>query len=169
MISHANRGRSWERHLEFIHRRYEAQDRAVVIRTPPTMRIIGSMGDGTFKACFEKVGPPDYILLADGKAIMAEAKECSGPRWALSNLHAHQAARLQKWREQGGVSIVLLHHKPSLSHWVIRWEKLMPSWQGWYERYSRKERSPPGSASMRLADIRQMGLFFESDYLDVLK
>jgi len=169
MRSHANRGKNWERLLGLIHARYEAQGMAVVIRTPPPMRILGSIGKGQFRACFESQGPPDYLIMSEGRAIMAEAKESAQARWALSNLHAHQAERMSRWQEQGGRAMVLLHHKPSQSNWVLPWEMLEPTWRHWQDQTRGGKRAAPGSASLSLSDIRGLGLFFELDYLEVLK
>lgn len=169
MRSHANRGKNWERMLSLIHARYEAQGLAVVIRTPPPMKILGSIGKGQFRACFESHGPPDYLILTDGLPIMAEAKESAQARWALSNLHLHQADRLSRWQDQRGRSIVLLHHRPSRSHWILPWERLEPTWRSWHETTSQGERAASGSASLSLSDIRGLGLFFELDYLEALR
>jgi penicillin-binding protein-related factor A (putative recombinase) len=168
-VSHANRGKAWEQHLELFHARYEARGDAVVIRTPPPMRIIRSNAGGTFIACYEKEGPPDYVLLTRGKAVMAEAKECSAKRWALKNLHPHQAKRLTDWANQGGHSIILLHHKPSSTYWTLPWPRLRPIWDRWYMQSRANRRAASGSASLGIGEIANIGLPFGRDgYLETI-
>ena len=168
-MSHANRGKAWEAMLDIYHIRYEKQGRAVVIRTPPPMRILRSAGKGTFVACYEKEGPPDYVLLTKGRPVMAEAKQCKGDRWPLKNLHAHQASRLDDWERQGGTGVVLLHHGPSRTAWVLPWRSFGPVWRKWYTIVSANRRAPSGSASLTLGDLQRLGRPFGPDgYLKAL-
>ena len=162
-MSHANRGKAWEQHLELFHARYEAHGEAVVIRTPPPMRIIRRATGGTFIACYEKEGPPDYVLLAGGVSVMAEAKECSSSRWALKKLHKHQADRMTQWCEQGGVGAVLLHHKPSGTYWTLLWSRLRPVWERWSMQHDTKRRAASRTASLGLPELASIGLQFGRD------
>ncbi len=146
-MSHANRGRAWEQRLELFHARYEAQGRAVVIRTPPPMRILRAARGGQFLAVYESEGPPDYVLLAKGRAVMAEAKESHAERWHFSKLHPHQAKRMDQWVEQGGISVVLFHHQPSSTAWVIPWPALAPLWHRWHKGHEAGRRAAPGTGS----------------------
>lgn len=168
-MSHANRGKAWEQHLEMYHARYEAQGRAVVIRTPPPMRILRKASGGTFVACYEKEGPPDYVLLTNGSPVMIEAKECSGPRWALKNLHEHQATRMTQWSKQSGLSAVILHHKPSKTYWTLPWERLRPVWERWHMQKQLGRKAASGSASLGLGELSMIGFQFGRDgYLESL-
>lgn len=160
---HANRGKAWEELLDIYHQRYERQGRAIVIRTPPPMRILRSAGKGTFVACYEKEGPPDYVLLTGGKPVMAEAKECKGDRFPLKNLHAHQAKRLDEWEKQGGSGVVLLHHGGSRSAWVLPWRSFGPLWHRWHTQAALNRRAQAGTASLTLADLQRIGTPFDGD------
>ena len=170
MSSYANRGKAWEQLLEMYHARYEANGTAVVIRTPPNMRILRSLRGGQFVAVYEKEGPPDYMLLCDGLAVMVEAKEAKGDRWPLQNLKPHQAMRMSLWRKQGGEAVVVLRHHKSSTAWVIPWEKLAPVWNGWYARRKLGKKASSGTASLDLSKISRLGFSFGRDgYLEVLK
>lgn len=162
-MNHANRGKAWEQTLEMYHARYEAQGRAVVIRTPPPMRILRSIKPGQFVAVYESAGPPDYMALSEGTAFLLEAKQCHGERWALKNLHAHQGLRLDDWEKQGGKGAVLLQHVPSSSAWVLPWSKLGPVWHRWFDRQQSGKRATPGTASIQRADFLAIGRPFARD------
>lgn len=162
-MSHANRGKGWEQLLEMYHARYEAQGRAVVIRTPPPMRILRAIKPGQFLAVYSSAGPPDYMALAGGVAFLVEAKECNAERWALKNLHPHQGMRLDQWEAQGGRGAVLLHHVRSSSAWVLPWYRLSPIWNRWHEKHSKGQRAASGTASLGRADFLQIGLPFGQD------
>ena len=168
-MSHANRGKAWEQFLELIHARYEAHGRAVVIRTPPPMRIIRSLKGGQFMAVYEKEGPPDYVLLAGGLSVMAEAKECKASRWPMKNLHAHQARRLDQWQAQGGVGVVLLRHHESNTAWILPWNTLGPVWNRWNLQARTGRRAASGTASLTVLEIDRLGVPFSgAGYLDAL-
>ena len=160
--SHANRGRAWEKTLEMFHRRYESTRLAVVVRTPPPVRILRAVKPGQFLAVYEKQGPPDYILIADGVAVMAEAKHTASKRWPLANVHAHQAERLDGWLREGGASVVLLHHSSSGSSWVLMWDRLAPLWREWRDA-KRRGTTRPGQASLTLSQLDALGARFERD------
>jgi recombination protein U len=169
-MSYANRGKGWEQLLEMYHARYEATGRAVVIRTPPNMRIIRSIRGGQFVAVYEKEGPPDYLLLTEGLAVMVEAKEAKGDRWPLQNLKPHQAMRMSAWRKQGGEAAVVLRHHKSNTAWVLPWGKLKPVWDGWFARRKLGKKAISGTASLDLSAISRLGVPFGNDgYLEILK
>lgn len=162
-MSHANRGKAWEQMLEMYHARYEAQGRAVVIRTPPPMRILHANRNGTFSAVYTAEGPPDYMALAGGVALLVEAKECNAERWPLKNLHPHQGARLDDWEAQGGRGAVLLRHVKSSSAWVLPWSLLGPVWHRWHDKHATGKRAAPGTASIGRPDFLKIGRPFGTD------
>ena len=169
-MTFANRGKAWEQLLELYHARYEATGRAVVIRTPPNMRIIRSIRGGQFVAVYEAEGPPDYLLLSEGLAVMVEAKEAKASRWPLQNLKPHQAERMTQWCRQGGSAVVVLRHHQSNSAWVLPWQKLGPVWNGWYARRRVGKKAISGTASLDLSAISRLGLDFGKEgYLEALR
>lgn len=161
-MSYGNRGRAWEQLLELYHARYEARGQAVVLRTPPPMRILRGLAGGQFVAVYATEGPPDYVLLASGCAIAAEAKDCIAERWQLSKLHPHQARRLSAWQAQGGLGAVLLRHQPSSTQWVLPWSQLAPVWERWHEATEAGHELPRGSASLSLPQLHQLGAQFDA-------
>lgn len=158
----ANRGRAWEDYLELLHRGYQARGQAVVLRTPPPVKVLGKIdGVGRFLACFTATGPPDYLGLAGGLGIAAEAKECSVPRWSLAGLPVHQAQVLDAWQTQGGVAVVLLHYLPRQQGLVLPWDRLGRRWHTWQLTKQQPGRAPPGVASLAWDDLQAIGLPFD--------
>jgi len=147
--------------LELEHSRIERQGLGVVFRTPPNVQLLGRLRGGAFRAVPTAVGPPDYLLLLSHEAgpipVALEAKDCAGPRWALKQLHDHQADSLRRWSDCGGLGVVALRHGPSDSLWLLPWQKLGPIWQRWK---SAKEGGhvPRGTASLGLGDLHNIGV-----------
>jgi len=153
--SHANRGKALERRLELQHARYAEAHRALVFRTPPSVKMVGPVQrGGRFLACFEGEGPPDYAgVIAGGRAVLVEAKTCEGKRWALSLLHDHQARALQRCHELGGVALVVLAYAPTRRAFALPWATLGPRWWRWKRGEAKR-----GEASLALADLVELGV-----------
>jgi len=152
--THANRGQSWELVVEMLHNLYEQRGRAVCIRLPPPMRILGSAGKGVFRAVFASNGPPDWLVMADGSTFLLECKSHKADRWPLSQLHEHQAARFVdiEERTEHGHGLLLLQHGASGTSWLIPWVLLAPRWS------EAKEGAARGRASLTLEEIEAMAI-----------
>ena len=165
--SHANRGKALEQRLELMHSRYRAQDRALVFRTPPSVKMVGPFQrGGRFLACFEGEGPPDYAgVILGGQAVLVEAKECASDRWALSNLHDHQADALERCTLLGGVALVVLAYAPTHSTWALPWDRLVPRWRRWKQGVA-----PRGESSLSLGDLVELGTALRGvDWLEAVE
>lgn len=150
--NHANRGRNWERHLVQLHEHYAMREWATVFQTtPPTLRV----GDGFRNV---GVGAPDFVGVALGRPVLFDAKECSGKRWAFSNLvkrarrkglpgSDHQARALQSWQDCGGLSFIVLRMGGQWGRgFVVPWSNLGPAWWQW--RDARISGGPKSRASI---------------------
>ena len=109
-----NRGLSLERALERQHEEYSAADRALIVRQYdpsvvckfPLARIIGQAA-------------VDYIgVLADGRVVAFDAKDCADKRLPLSRLQPHQAACLAQIEQLGGLAGVLTRFERRRVYWV---------------------------------------------------
>lgn len=156
-MSHANRGRDWERTLDSWHERYSLEGRAAIRRTPAPVKVLSRIDQGVFKGCFLGLGPPDYVGLVAGfgasrsataRAVAFDAKDCAGDRWPLKSLEAHQAEDLEEWHRLGGQAFIALRLLGR--GWVLPWSELGPRWRAWAER---EERAAPGSASLGVEDL----------------
>lgn len=161
--SHAGRGQGFERVLADQHAIYEAQGRASVIRTPPTVRVLrrlpsrikrsGKPGAPEFAVVFEGEGPPDYFVQAAGVAIVADAKDCAADRWPFDHLPPNQAWRFDAHEEQGGTAGVILRMAGAV--WWLPWVAVGPLW---WEHAGKVGRAARGTASLSVADCDRIGV-----------
>ena len=90
-------------------RYYEDRQMAIIEKTPEPMRPIKSLGGGKFVAHYEKQAQPDYKgTLANGRAIVFEAKHTSADKIEQSRLTEEQCERLQKYSELGAIAFILV-------------------------------------------------------------
>ena len=68
-------GKAFEEELEKTFDYYNLHGYAQIDKTPEPMKVIRSMGEGRFLACFTKKAQPDYKgTLKGGRSVMFEAK-----------------------------------------------------------------------------------------------
>lgn len=144
-------GRSWEIALEAQHDRYRRDRLAVVWKTEPRRDRTGR---------YVEKAPPDFVgVLADGRGVCFDAKDCTRSRWPLSNVKPHQARDLEAVYLAGGVAFVALR-MGSVGHF-LPWGALRESYQAW--------RLGEGSASLGPRDIERIGREMDgADWLGVL-
>lgn len=146
------RGAGWEACLRQIHARYRWEGKAVVYKTDPPVRRIGSAPRGAFVAKYEGTGPVDFFgVLSGGRMVAFDAKDCKGARWGLDKLHKHQARCLDGLERMGALCFVALRAWGST--WVLPWGALGPLWWAWQRGEARR-----GQASVSEAMAREWGL-----------
>ena len=102
-------GQYFEKMIDAACRYYEDRQIAVIEKTPEPMRPIKSLGGGKFVAHYEKQAQPDYKgTLANGRAIVFEAKYTSADKIEQSRLTEEQCERLQKYSELGAIAFILV-------------------------------------------------------------
>jgi hypothetical protein len=160
MSSFANRGKQWELILDGWHDRYRLEGRAVVYRTPPPVKVLGSVERGIFRGCWLGLGPPDYAgvvagfgrsLASTARAVAFDAKDCAAARWSFDSLEAHQARDLADWSSAGGFSFIALRLLGA--GWLLPWPGLAPRWLAWWDVRSRGGTAAPGTASVGIEDL----------------
>lgn len=134
----------------------------MVLRTPPPVKLLRAQAGGRWLAAITSEGPPDYTMLlrrpdAPPLAVLAEAKNCQGQRWALKQLHPHQADALADWHQLGGLACVLVGHQPTSTGYVLPWATLGPVWQRWRAGQVAGRRAAAGSASLGAGALRALG------------
>lgn len=165
--SHANRGRAWESALEMLHKRWMTGHRALVIRTPPPMKILRNQGGAIFTACFEKEGPPDFLIVSQGWTLLVEAKSYSGTRLGWSCLPAHQATILDRAMAQSDRvhGLLLIYSNDSATAYAVLWQDVRQRYWDWAKR---EGRATPGSASLSHQQLRGMAAAWGRGAIDYL-
>lgn len=154
----ANQGKAWESFLDDLHALYARQGLAWVIRTPPPVKVLSGIQKGTFRACFEGEGPPDYAGAVRGVPVVFDAKSTARDRWPLAEVKPHQAAHLDAAQHAGAFAFVAL--KCPAGGVVLPWRELAPLWYQWQKHKRTNTRAPAGTASLSLDDIAAIGLPF---------
>jgi len=164
-------GKVWQDALDRQHRLYERRGEALIFETPPAVSVLHMyrsprslrgwkeavnrlLKPGQFVGLFKGEGPPDFVGLAGGLPVVAEAKSCLRGRWPFAKLADHQAARLDAWERHGGVGLILLYHSDEARSWAVLWRDLRPMWRRWRSSASDPEtRARSGTASLSVAQL----------------
>jgi recombination protein U len=107
-MGYANRGQSFENHLNYANTLYARRNIALINKRPTPIKVLKSKGVNILKAVWEAKSTVDYDGVYRGKAIYFEAKSAQGKSFALKNIHAHQLEYLQKAEEQGAICFLLI-------------------------------------------------------------
>lgn len=101
-------GKDFEERLDASFDWYRFQKRAAIKKTPEPMRVLRSLGDGQFVACFEKKAQPDYKgTLAGGRSVLLEAKYTSTERMHQSAVSDEQADEMDTHEAIGALCYVI--------------------------------------------------------------
>jgi hypothetical protein len=147
--THANRGKVAEQALDRIHAGYSAAGHYCQ-RNPTPYKVIGTAptlaAPGALRVVPERDGPPDWLVVAHGRAWLLDVKSEAGMRFTLAHIPQHQAQALDSWERQGdtfhaGVVVVLDHG--AVVAW-LPWSWLGARWWRWWAT----ERAAPGVASL---------------------
>lgn len=102
-------GKLFEELIEKACAVYENEYVAKIEKTPEPMKILRSMGEGKFLACFTKSAQPDFKgTLRDGQAICFDAKSTDTEKIPVSALSQEQADDLRLHHLLGAKTGVLL-------------------------------------------------------------
>ena len=96
--------------------------------------------------------PPDFlVVLQDGSAVYAEAKETARDRYPLEMVQPHQASDLSAL--PGSLVVVRFTEAPPLTV-ALPWAALGPLWR---EHAGRSGRAPQGAASLTRDQALELG------------
>lgn len=102
-------GERFEKMIDQALRYYKERDIAVINKTPEPMKLIKSLGEGKFVACFAKKAQVDFCgSLAGGRAIRFEAKQTDTDRFTRDRLTDEQMDDLRTHAEMGAYCCVML-------------------------------------------------------------
>lgn len=75
-------------------------------------------------------GPPDYIAVGHGLALLFDAKSTRLPSWPVHLLKPHQAAAFDAFDRVGGRSFIYL--RTAEGEAVVFWRDFRDRWRKWY-------------------------------------
>ncbi len=107
LISRA-RGKQFEENITNALDYYESIGFVKVEKTPEPMKILKSLGNGRFLACFEKQAQPDYKgAIAGGRSVIFEAKFTSSDRMEQDRVLEEQEKSLEKYSAMNALCFVV--------------------------------------------------------------
>jgi len=161
--SHAHRGRMWEDRLEAMHAVYMARGRAYVQRNgAPAIATGRTDARGRLVMIATDRAPPDYTVIAEGRALVLDAKSCASGRWALSNIHDHQADAFDLAERAGGIGGILLWMEEGRRMHALLWRDIATMWWQW-----RRGNAARGEASLTDERAGELAVYSgrDADYL----
>ena len=149
--------------------RYAATGKAYLIKSPTPIKHLRSLAKGQFVACYAAKGQPDYLLLAQGRAFLFDAKEFRGNRFPFSSLHVHQFNALCRWEECGGTSALILFASDLRAYFVIPLEAFKSAFLAWVDGQAKRGQAKRGKASISAEFMLENGIPWNEDgYLSPL-
>lgn len=102
-------GKTFEGMIDRACEFYRLTGVAAIKKTPEPMRVIKNIGKGQFICCFGGKAEPDYKgVLANGRAIIFDAKHSEDDRIQYSWLSEQQLDDLDTYQKMGAVAFVLV-------------------------------------------------------------
>lgn len=102
------KGKAFEDLLDKTFAYYTEKGFAQIEKTPEPMKVIRSMGQGRFLACYTKGAQPDYKgTIKGGRSVMFEAKYTDKDRIDQDRVNEDQAAYLTQAEELGARCFIL--------------------------------------------------------------
>jgi recombination protein U len=121
------RGSAFEELIGMTNRLYQQHGLAVIqkVPTPITPIEVNNASHIITTAYFEKKSTVDFMGIAQGVALCFDAKETQYKSFPLKNIHAHQIEFMQAFRQQEGVSFLLVSFKKTREVFFLPCEALV--------------------------------------------
>lgn len=128
------KGKQFEGRLDAAFEYYHLRGAASVEKTPEPMKVLKSLGDGRFIACFEKKAQPDYKgLIKGGREVLFEAKFTSTDRIKQEKVKKEQGDYLDEHQALGARCYVLAGF-PGGAVYRLPWD----DWKNMKQLFGRK-------------------------------
>jgi len=99
------------------------------IPTPITPMEIDKETRHITLAYFDRRSTVDYIGAVQGIPVCFDAKECAADTFPLANVHEHQVEFMKDFREQGGVSFLIISFTERDEIYLMPLEELLVYWE----------------------------------------
>jgi recombination protein U len=107
--TYANRGMAFEKMIEMTNKQYAAKGRATIQKVPTPWKVFYDKRTKRSKAIPESKSTVDFIGIYNGRGIAFDAKSTrETTRFDLKNVDDHQVDFLRRWKNNGGISFVLV-------------------------------------------------------------
>lgn len=130
MTTYANRGKPFETLIEATNRQYYNKGRATIQKVATPWKVIRK-GKKIISAFPEKKSTVDFVGIVNGRGIAFDAKSTmERTRFPLDNISDHQFRFLKSWKNNGGISFILVEFAKLKETYVLTFVDL----ESWWER-----------------------------------
>ncbi|MBP2654982.1 MAG: recU [Firmicutes bacterium] len=157
MNTYANRGKPFEELIIRLNMTYRNQKKAVIHKVPTEWIPLRNGTGKIVSAKVEQKAAVDFMGTYSGRSIAFDAKHTAKERISWSELQTHQAAFLDEWDQDGGISFILVSFNLQRLY-VIPWTFWNTGMREWIKQ------DGPASLSMK-----QMPSEYEVKHYDYLK
>jgi recombination protein U len=165
MTTYANRGQAFETLIEMANKQYAMKGRATIQKVATPWKVI-RRGNQIVSAFPEKKSTVDFIGIANGRAIAFDAKSTrERTRFPLSNIEEHQFQFLKRWKDNGGISFILVEFAKKQEIYVLPYDEL-ETW--WNESQNGGRKSIPYEWFLLNCDLVKSKNGILLDYLGVI-
>ncbi len=125
------RGSSFEESLNFTNDIYRQRGLGLIQKIPTPITPVEIQKDtGRISlAYFDSKSTVDYIGIIQGVGICFDAKETTAKSLPIQNIHEHQIEFMKDFKNQGGLSFILVHFKFFGRYFYMPIEKLCNFWE----------------------------------------
>lgn len=107
--SYANRGQAFEHLIEATNKQYYRNGMATIQKVPVPWKVFYDRKTKRSRAIPVKKSTVDFIGIVDGRGIAFDAKSTrERTRFPLTNIEDHQFQFLKSWKDNGGISFILV-------------------------------------------------------------
>lgn len=130
MTNYANRGQSFERLIEATNNQYYHKGQATIQKVPVPWKVFYDRKTKRSRAIPEKKSTVDFIGIVNGRGIAFDAKSTrEHTRFPLSNISEHQFKFLKRWKDNGGISFILVEFAKKQEVYMLPFAMLETWWE----------------------------------------
>lgn len=124
-MNHANRGKPFERLIELSNQQYMQKGRATIQKVPVPWKVFYDRRTKQSRAIPEKKSTVDFVGVANGRAVAFDAKSTrERKRFPLKNIEEHQFLFLKRWKDNGGISFILVEFVKKNEVYLLSFDQL---------------------------------------------
>ncbi len=124
------RGSGFEEMINITNQAYYDDDLAVIQKVPTSITPVELSGEKRVitLAYFDRKSTVDYLGNVQGIPVCFDAKETKLKSLPVANIHEHQISFMEKFRNQGGLSFMLVHFIDEDSTYILEFDIIKKYW-----------------------------------------